>query len=52
MNKGREEEELKECTFKPQMKSKTAAQQTRSKQEFIESQEKFIKVREEKIKKA
>lgn len=50
---GREDEELKECTFKPQTRRpQTGTVDKRSKDEFLKSQQKFIKEKEEKIVKA
>jgi hypothetical protein len=52
MIKNKEEEELKECTFKPQMRNGHSEARMRTKEEFLFSQSKFMKEKEEKVRKA
>ncbi len=52
MIKDKEEEELKECTFKPRMRKGESEQRMRTKEEFLFSQNKFLRDKDEKVKKA
>jgi len=51
MQAAKEDEELKECTFTPVMQT-DKDQKKRTKEEFIQSQQKFLQDKEEKRKKA
>lgn len=47
----KEDDELKECTFKPVRLTQDSESKTRTKEEFLESQKKFLQQKQDNLKK-